>query len=83
MAAAPQQALKDAADAIAPGAALVMPSGAGHDAQVIAPHVPAAMMFVPSIGGISHHWTEDTSDDDIRLGARVFVDAVGRMLMPG
>lgn len=83
MAAAPQQALSDAAEAIAPGKALVMPSGAGHDAQVIAPHVPSAMMFVPSIGGISHHWTEDTSDEDIKLGADVFVAAVGKMLGVG
>ena len=80
MADAPQAALKAAGDALAPGKTLVMPSGAGHDAQVIAPHVPAAMMFVPSIGGISHHWTEDTSDDDIKLGVQVYVDAVRRML---
>ena len=80
MAEAPQQALRAAADQIVPGQALVMPSGAGHDAQVIAPHVPSAMMFVPSIDGISHHWSEDTSDDDIKLGAQVYVAAVGRML---
>ena len=80
MAEAPQNALKAAADEIAPGKALVMPSGAGHDAQVVAPHLPSAMMFVPSIGGISHHWSEDTSDEDIRLGAQVYVAAVGRML---
>ena len=81
MAATPQAALKEAADALAPGQALVMPSGAGHDAQVIAPHVPSAMMFVPSIGGISHHWTEDTSDEDIKLGVEVYCDAVRRVLM--
>jgi hypothetical protein len=34
------------------------------------------MMFVPSIGGISHHWTENTSDEDIVLGAQVFTDAI-------
>jgi N-carbamoyl-L-amino-acid hydrolase len=38
------------------------------------------MMFVPSIGGISHHWTENTSDADIATGARVFVDACRRIL---
>ena len=80
MAEVPQQVLNDAAEALAPGSALVMPSGAGHDAQVIAQHVPSAMMFVPSIGGISHHWSEDTSDEDIKLGVQVFVDAIGRML---
>jgi N-carbamoyl-L-amino-acid hydrolase len=35
---------------------------------------------VPSIGGISHHWSENTSDDDIVLGARVFVDAITNVL---
>ena len=65
---------------MAPEHHLVMPSGAGHDAQVIAQHVPSAMMFVPSIGGISHHWTEDTSDEDLKLGAQVYVDAIARML---
>lgn len=80
MADEPRQALSDAAAAIAPGKGLVMPSGAGHDAQVIAPLVPSAMMFVPSIGGISHHWSEDTSDEDIKLGVEVFVDAIRRVL---
>ena len=40
----------------------------------------AAMMFVPSIGGISHHWTENTADADIVTGAEVFVDACRRLL---
>ncbi len=76
MAEGPQQALIEAAERLAPANHLAMPSGAGHDAQVIAQHVPSAMMFVPSIGGISHHWSENTSDDDIALGAKVFTDAV-------
>jgi N-carbamoyl-L-amino-acid hydrolase len=42
--------------------------------------MPAAMLFVPSIGGISHHWTENTSDEDIVLGAQVFCDALARLL---
>jgi beta-ureidopropionase / N-carbamoyl-L-amino-acid hydrolase len=52
-----------------------MPSGAGHDAQVLSSIMPAAMLFVPSIGGISHHWTENTSDEDIICGAKIFVTA--------
>ncbi len=40
----------------------------------------SGMLFVPSIGGISHHWTENTSDEDIVLGAEVFVRAVARIL---
>jgi N-carbamoyl-L-amino-acid hydrolase len=38
------------------------------------------MLFVPSIGGISHHWTENTTDEDIVLGAQVFADAIMRVL---
>ena len=71
-----QDALDAAAEASAPGQHLRMPSGAGHDAQWLARKLPAAMMFVPSIGGISHHWTENTSDEDIVLGAQVFADAI-------
>jgi beta-ureidopropionase / N-carbamoyl-L-amino-acid hydrolase len=75
-----QQALEDAAERIAPGQHVRMPSGAGHDAQFVAPHVPSGMLFVPSIGGISHHWSENTSDEDIALGARVYVEAAARLL---
>jgi N-carbamoyl-L-amino-acid hydrolase len=57
-----------------------MPSGAGHDAQYLARLLPTAMMFVPSINGISHHWSENTSDEDIVLGAKVFTDAIARVL---
>ena len=53
-----------------------MPSGAAHDAQFLALKLPTAMMFVRSINGISHHWTEDTSEEDIVLGAQVFADAI-------
>jgi N-carbamoyl-L-amino-acid hydrolase len=55
---------------------LPMPSGAGHDAMVMARHMPTGMLFVPSINGRSHDLSEDTDDDDIVLGARVLADAV-------
>ena len=71
-----QAALDRAAEARAPGRRTRMPSGAGHDAQWLARKLPAAMLFVPSIGGISHHWSENTSDEDIVLGAQVFTDAI-------
>jgi len=75
-----QAALDAAAERHAPGKHIRMPSGAGHDAQYLARKIPAAMLFVPSIGGISHHWSENTSDEDIVLGARVFADAIAAVL---
>jgi beta-ureidopropionase / N-carbamoyl-L-amino-acid hydrolase len=77
------KALSDAAEALAPGAWQVMPSGAGHDAQNIARRMPAAMLFVPSIGGISHHWAEDTKDEDLALGIQVLGEGVQRFLAAG
>jgi hydantoinase/carbamoylase family amidase len=55
---------------------LRMPSGAGHDAMVLAHHVPAAMLFVPSRGGISHSPEEHTPPELCDLGARVLARAV-------
>jgi N-carbamoyl-L-amino-acid hydrolase len=75
-----QQAIEQASAAFAGGRSLRMPSGAGHDAQVLATVMPAGMLFVPSIGGISHHWTENTADADIVTGAEVFVEACRRLL---
>ena len=75
-----QAAVEASAEARRPGCHTRMPSGAGHDAQVLARIMPAGMMFVPSIGGISHHWTENTSDEDIVFGAQVYADAAGRLL---
>jgi beta-ureidopropionase / N-carbamoyl-L-amino-acid hydrolase len=73
-------ALQDAAEALAPGLWQMMPSGAGHDAQVMARLMPSSMLFVPSIGGISHHWAEDTKDEDLALGVSVLGDAARRFL---
>jgi N-carbamoyl-L-amino-acid hydrolase len=75
-----QQAIEAASAAFAGGRSIRMPSGAGHDAQVLATIMPSGMLFVPSIGGISHHWTENTDDADIVTGAKVFVDACRRLL---
>jgi N-carbamoyl-L-amino-acid hydrolase len=57
-----------------------MQSGAGHDAMVLARHVPTAMLFVPSIDGRSHDYSEDTSEADVRLGCQVLADAVARII---
>ena len=75
-----QDAIEAASAGFAGGKSLRMPSGAGHDAQVLATVMPAAMLFVPSIGGISHHWTENTADADIVTGAEVFVETCRRLL---
>ncbi|GAA0583659.1 Zn-dependent hydrolase [Craurococcus roseus] len=73
-------ALAAAAEARAPGQWRRMPSGAGHDAQWIGRVMPAAMLFVPSIGGISHHWAEDTKREHLALGCEVLADAAARIL---
>lgn len=59
-----------------------MTSGAGHDAQMIARIAPAAMIFVPSIGGISHNPKEFTPEADLVAGANVLLDVVRRMSSP-
>jgi beta-ureidopropionase / N-carbamoyl-L-amino-acid hydrolase len=78
-----QDALSRAAEKHAPGAFISMPSGAGHDAQILARKIPAAMLFVPSIRGVSHHWTEDTSDADIVLGCQALADAGEEIALKG
>jgi N-carbamoyl-L-amino-acid hydrolase len=75
-----QQAIEDASAVYAEGSSVRMPSGAGHDAQVLATIMPAGMLFVPSIGGVSHHWSENTADEDIVTGAQVFAEACRRLL---
>jgi len=57
--------------------AFELPSGAGHDAMCVAQVAPAAMIFVPSIGGRSHVGDERTAPDDLALG----VDALEAVLM--
>ncbi|ARQ58314.1 UNVERIFIED_ORG: N-carbamoyl-L-amino-acid hydrolase [Rhizobium etli] len=53
-----------------------MTSGAGHDAQMIARIAPSAMIFVPSLGGISHNPREKTQDEDLVAGANMLLDVV-------
>jgi N-carbamoyl-L-amino-acid hydrolase len=52
---------------------LDLPSGAGHDAQSIARIAPVGMIFIPSVGGISHSPNEFSRPDDIANGARVLL----------
>lgn len=67
-------ALADAVEAIGQKP-LLLPSGAGHDAQCMAPLAPCGMLFVPSIGGVSHSPLEHTADGDLILGARALAGA--------
>jgi len=69
-----------AAERLAPGEWMKMQSGAAHDAQVLAPKLASGMIFVPSIGGISHDFNEDTAEEDIILGCQVMAATVEAIL---
>jgi len=56
-----------------------MPSGAGHDAQMLARVCPAGMVFVPSVNGISHNPAELTHDRDLEAGANVLLHVLLRL----
>ena len=56
-----------------------MTSGAGHDAQMMARICPAAMIFVPSVGGISHNPAEFTEPAHLELGANVLLRVLERI----
>jgi len=53
-----------------------MPSGAGHDAQMLARLCPTAMVFTPSVNGLSHNIAEFTESVDIEAGANVLLQMV-------
>lgn len=53
-----------------------MPSGAGHDAQMLSRVCPTSMIFVPSVDGLSHNIAEYTTPDDIAAGANVLLQMV-------
>jgi N-carbamoyl-L-amino-acid hydrolase len=70
-----------AAERHAPGKWQHMPSGAFHDAGFISASLPSAMLFIPSIGGISHDFAENSRDEDIVLGCQVLADAAASILL--
>jgi N-carbamoyl-L-amino-acid hydrolase len=70
-----RETIKAAADALGLSTR-VMPSGAGHDAQAIAQLGPMGMIFIPSVGGISHSPKEFSHAADIERGANVLLGAV-------
>lgn len=57
----------------------VMHSGAGHDSQIFAPRVPTAMLFVPSIKGISHNPAENTETEDLVEGIKALTYALYKL----
>ena len=69
-------ALSDAAELVAPGRWRRMPSGALHDAANLARRMPVAMLFVPSIKGISHSFDEDTDRHYLVRGVEALARAV-------
>ena len=64
------KAVEDGAEEVGPGEWINMNSGALHDATNVSNLIPTAMLFVPSINGISHAFGEDTSDEDLIFGLR-------------
>ena len=53
-----------------------MPSGAGHDAQMMARICPTGMIFVPSLDGVSHNPAEHTDEEDLIAGAQLLSDTM-------
>lgn len=53
-----------------------MPSGAGHDAQILAEMCPAGMIFIPSVGGISHNIEEYTKPEDVEVGGNILLSVI-------
>lgn len=74
----------DAALAARLGTALggvpVLPTGAGHDAGVLAAHVPTAMLFTRNPSGISHSPEEFCTDEDAELGSVALADVLQDLL---
>lgn len=70
-----REALEGGAKKIAPGQWRNMPSGALHDATNVSRLMPVAMLFVPSINGISHAFEEDTDEVDLVAGVQVLTQA--------
>ena len=75
-----QEHIARAAEQHAPGMWMRMTSGAFHDAGVVCGTIPAAMLFIPSIGGISHDFAEDSHDEDIVRGCQVLATAAASIL---
>ena len=75
-----QEHIARSAETFAPSQWRRMPSAAGHDPMVIHEKLPCAMLFIPSIKGISHAFGEDSHDTDIVAGCQVLADAAASIL---
>ncbi|HET9023577.1 MAG TPA: hydantoinase/carbamoylase family amidase [Burkholderiaceae bacterium] len=75
-----QSHIEAAAERHAPGHWQRMPSGAFHDAGIVSECLPSAMLFIPSLGGISHDFAEDSRAEDIVLGCQVVAEAAASIL---
>ncbi len=71
--------IEESAEEVTSGDYKVMVSGAGHDTQVFAQFVPAGMLFVPSIGGLSHNVEEETNIEDLIKGIEVLAEALYKL----
>lgn len=72
-------AIRDSAGDLGHEKVRLMHSGAGHDAQMMARLCPTAMIFVPSVGGISHSPKEHTEPEHLELGANVLLHTMRRL----
>ncbi len=63
-------------------AAKTMFSGAGHDAMIVASHVPTTMLFIRSPGGLSHHPDEDVREQDVEAAIATVLEFVTRLRPP-
>lgn len=73
------QAIEESAKKVTSNNYKRMVSGAGHDTQIFSQFVPSGMLFVPSIGGISHNVEEETDIDDLVTGIEVLVETLYKL----
>ena len=73
------QAIEESAKKVTSNNYKRMVSGAGHDTQIFSQFVPSGMLFVPSIGGISHNVEEETDIEDLVKGIEVLAETLYKL----
>ena len=71
--------IEESAEKVVGDSYKVMPSGAGHDSQIFSNYMPTGMVFVPSIGGISHNVEEETDIEDLVKGIEVLAETLYKL----